>query len=241
MFEVQNLYVSVDKKEVVHGLNFALHPGEVRVIMGPNGSGKSTLANALAGHPKYTVTEGKILLDGEDLTTASAEQRAKAGLFLSMQYTPDIPGVTIANFLRVAYNAKHGSTVNPLQFHKILVEKVKELQLEESILSRYLNVGFSGGEKKRLEMLQLVVLEPSYAILDETDSGLDVDALKVVAASVNQFHSQGKGVLLITHYNRLLEYIVPDVVHVMVSGTLVASGDKELARDIEQHGYARYA
>ena len=240
MLDIQNLHVLVEKKEVVRGLDLKLQLGEVQVIMGPNGSGKSTFANALAGHPKYTITDGKIIVDGDDITTATPEKRAKAGLFLSMQYTPDVPGVTIANFLRVAYNAKQGSNVNPLQFRKVLLEKIQELKLDESVLARYLNVGFSGGEKKRLEILQLAVLEPKYAILDETDSGLDVDALKIVAAGVNKFRAQDKGVLLITHYNRLLEYIIPDVVHIMIEGKIVAHGGKELAQQIEQDGYASY-
>lgn len=236
---IQNLHIAVDKKEIIRGLTLEIKPGEIHALMGPNGSGKSTLANALMGHPKYTVTQGQILLDGEDIVHTKVSDKAKKGLFLSMQSPPDIAGVTIANFLRTAAAALTGNKQNPLKFYQWLSEQMKALGIDESFASRYLNVGFSGGEKKRLEILQLLILKPKYAILDETDSGLDVDALKIVAAGVNRFASKTTGLLLITHYQRILEYVCPTDVHIMRDGRLVESGGPELARDIERHGYDR--
>ncbi len=237
--ELKNLYVSASDKPIVHGLSLMLKKGQVHAIMGPNGSGKSTLANALMGHPKYQITKGKIKLDELDITNLTPDKRARAGLFLSMQYPPEIPGVSIANFLRLSAGALRGQNQNPIAFHKELNERMKELGIDPSFASRHINLGFSGGERKRLEILQLLILNPTYAILDETDSGLDVDALKVVAEGINRFRSNDHGILLITHYNRILEYVVPDVVHVMVGGRIVRSGRKELAKEIESEGYAK--
>lgn len=234
---ISNLHISVDIKPIVKGLNLTINPGETHAIMGPNGSGKSTLANTLMGHPKYTVTEGKIILNGEDITTLTPDKRAQLGLFLSMQYPSEIAGVRVSNFLRLAKSALTKTTVNPLTFLKELNEHMKQLNIDPDFAKRYLNVGFSGGEKKRLEILQLAVLNPQYAILDETDSGLDVDALKIVAEGINTFKTKGKGILLITHYNRILEYIVPDFVHIMKDGQIVQTGGKELAKQIEKTGY----
>ena len=235
--QIKNLTVSVEEKEILHGIDLAVKKGSVVVIMGPNGSGKSTLANTIAGHPKYHVSGGEILLNEEEITTIAPDERAKNGLFLSMQYIPEIEGVTIANFLRTAYSSVSGKTVNPLKFHAELVEKAKILHLDPDFLKRDLGVGFSGGERKRLEMLQLAVLAPTYAILDETDSGLDVDALRIVADGIQRFRNSGGGVVLITHYHKLLEYIIPDLVHIMRDGKIIQSGGKELADDIEKHGY----
>ena len=237
---IQNLHVSVEATPIVKGLNLEINPGEVHAIMGPNGSGKSTLANTLLAHPKYTITDGKIFVDSVDVTEMSTDDKAKHGLFLSMQYPPEIEGVTISNFLRLAYNALKGSAVNPLEFHRKLIEKMKEFGMDPSFATRYVNSGFSGGEKKRAEILQLAVLEPTYAVLDETDSGLDVDALKIVADGISKFKNEKTGVLLITHYNRILDYVVPDVVHIMIDGNIVKSGGKELAYEVEKDGYATF-
>jgi len=234
---INNLHVSVGDHDILKGVTLSLKKGKVVAIMGPNGSGKSTLANTLAGHPRYTVTQGSIMLDEQDITHEKPDVRAKRGLFLSMQHTPEISGVSIANFLRLAVNAMTGEEKNPLKFHKELVGKMEALRMDPAFLSRYVNVGFSGGEKKRFEMLQLAVLNPSYAILDETDSGLDVDAFKIVAEGISHFRQANTGILLITHYNRMLEYVVPDEVHVMVQGAIVRSGGKELAKEIEEKGY----
>lgn len=237
--KISNLHVSVDNKAIVKGLNLELHKDKVVAIMGPNGSGKSTLANALAGHPKYTVTNGEIMLDAVDITKLSPEKRAKAGLFLSMQYAPEIPGVTLANFLRIAVNSARGTTINPLTFRTELLQKMEELSIDPDFAKRYVNTGFSGGEKKRAEILQLAMLAPTYAVLDETDSGLDVDALKIVADGINRFKGPRHGILLITHYNRILQYVVPDVVHIMMDGKIVKSGGKKLAKEIELNGYTK--
>jgi len=237
---IKNLHVTTAGKEIVKGLSLTLKPGEVQAIMGPNGSGKSTLANALMGHPKYQITKGKIILDDAEITNESADKRARAGLFLSMQYPPEIPGVTITSFLRVAVGAMLGESQNPITFHKKLLEKMKELHMDPEFAKRAVNTGFSGGEKKRAEILQLAMLNPRYAILDETDSGLDVDALKIVAEGINHFKTKDRGILLITHYNRILKYVVPDIVHVMVDGKIVKSGGKELAEEIEETGYQKF-
>ena len=236
--ELKNLHISVDAKEIIHGVSLIVPPGEVHAIMGPNGSGKSTLANTLMGHPKYQITKGKIKLDTLDITNLAPDKRARAGLFLSMQYPPEIPGVSIANFLRLSAGAMRGQNQNPITFHKELNNQMKDLGIDPSFAGRHINLGFSGGERKRLEILQLLILNPTYAILDETDSGLDVDALKVVADGINRFRSKDHGILLITHYNRILEYVVPDVVHVMVAGKIAKSGGKELAKEIEKTGYS---
>lgn len=240
MLEIKNLHASVEQKEILHGIDLTIKPGEVHAIMGPNGSGKSTLVNVLMGHPKYVVSEGQIILNGEEITSAKVTDRARKGLFLSMQYLPEIAGVTVSNFLRTAITALTGEKQHPVQFHKKLLTILSELGFDASFAARYVNVGFSGGEKKRLETLQLKVLQPQYALLDETDSGLDVDALKVVGQGINNFRSPQKGVLIITHYNRLLEYVVPDFVHIMYNGKIIKSGGKELALEIEKSGYEKY-
>ncbi len=238
--EFQKLDIKVENKDIIHGLDLIVKKGEVHAIMGPNGSGKSTLANAVMGHPKYTITSGQVLLDGEDITTIKVSEKAKKGLFLSMQYPPQIEGVTVSNFLRTATAALTGEKQKPVKFHKALLKKMAELEMDPAFANRALNVGFSGGEKKRLEILQLVVLNPKYVILDETDSGLDVDALKVVAEGINRFRGADNGILLVTHYNRILEYVVPDAVHIMVEGEIVASGGKELAHRVEKNGYDEF-
>ncbi len=238
--KIHNLHVSVEKKEILKGISFEIHPGEVHCIMGPNGSGKSTLANVLMGHPKYSVTEGEIILDGENITSAKVQDRAKKGLFLSEQYIPEIAGVTVSNFLRTAVSAQTGHTENPVQFYKKLVKVMEEYGMNSDFASRYVNVGFSGGEKKRLEVLQLKMLNPRYAILDETDSGLDVDALKAVGQGIKNFQDGTKGILLITHYNRILEYVVPDYVHIMKQGQIIKTGTKELAQEVEKFGYENF-
>jgi Fe-S cluster assembly ATP-binding protein len=235
---INNLSVAVDEKIILNNLNLILQQGQVVALMGPNGSGKSTLANTLMGHPKYNITEGSISIDNTDITPLSPDKRSKLGLFLSMQYPPEIHGVTISQFLRLAYNAQHGETMNPLEFTEFLNEKMKELDMNPEFARRSVNAGFSGGEKKRAEILQLAVLNPTYAVLDETDSGLDVDALKIVAEGINRFRGKDKGVLLITHYNRLLNYVVTDVVYIMMKGKIVKSGGKELAEEIEKNGYS---
>lgn len=234
---LHNLHINVDDKKIVNGLSLEIKPGEVHAIMGPNGSGKSTLANAVMGHPKYTITDGSIIIDTRDVTTESADKRARAGLFLSMQYPPEIPGVTLSNFLRTTTNSLSGKQTNPLTFKKELDAAMQELNMDKSFAARHLNTGFSGGEKKRAEILQLAILKPKYAMLDETDSGLDVDALKIVAEGINRFHTKDTGILLITHYNRILEYITPDFVHIMHKGNIVKSGTRELAHEIEKNGY----
>lgn len=237
---IKNLHVSTSDKEIIHGIDLEIEKGTVHAIMGPNGSGKSTLANAIMGHPKYVITQGTIVLDEHDITQQPPHERAHAGLFLSMQYPPEISGVTISNFLRAVYEAKVGEKQNPITFYKHLQEKMKELHIDPEFAKRYVNHGFSGGEKKRAEILQLSMLEPTYAVLDETDSGLDVDALRVVSEGINRFRSLDRGVLLITHYNRILEYIQPDVVHIMANGTIVHSGDFTLALEVENNGYEQF-
>lgn len=236
--EIKNLRVSVKDKPIVQGVSLSVAKGTVSAIMGPNGSGKSTLANALLGHPKYTVTSGQIVVDGQDVIALSPDKRARAGLFLSAQYPPEIPGVTVANFLRLAA-ANRGAGTDILTFQKKLRDQMTALHIDPSFAARYINTGFSGGEKKRAEILQLLMLNPGYAILDEIDSGLDVDALKTVAEGINRYRP-GNGILLITHYNRILEYVVPDIVHIMAEGKIVKSGGKELAREIEQTGYSKF-
>ncbi|HLF19584.1 MAG TPA: Fe-S cluster assembly ATPase SufC [Bacteroidota bacterium] len=232
--------MSVDSKTIVNGISLEIKPGEVHAIMGPNGSGKSTLAATLMGHPKYTMTNGTIDIDGTAVNDLKPNERATLGLFLSMQYPPEIAGVTIANFLRTAFNNLKGTKVNPIEFQTMLLNKMKELDIDPAFARRAIHVGFSGGEKKRAEILQLAVLDPKYAILDETDSGLDIDALKVVANGINRFRGSKKGVVLITHYNRILEFVKPDYVHIMKEGKIVKSGGAELAKEVERSGYEKY-
>ncbi len=241
MLEVIDLRASVSDKEILRGISLKINSGEVHAIMGPNGSGKSTLAQVLAGHPAYEVTGGQVLFEGQDLLDLEPEERAQAGLFLAFQYPVEIPGVTNAYFLRAAYNAlrkaKGLDEADPMDFLDILEEKLKVVEWGPEIMSRAVNAGFSGGEKKRNEILQLAVLEPKLAILDETDSGLDIDALRIVAAGVNRLRSPDRSFVVVTHYQRLLNYIVPDVVHVLVNGRIAKSGGKELALELEARGY----
>ena len=242
LLEIKNLTATVEDKEILNGLSLTINPGEVHAIMGPNGSGKSTLANVLAGRPGYSVTGGSATLDDHDLLDLEAHERAHAGLFLAFQYPVEIPGVSNMEFLKAsvdsAAHARGAEQPNTAQFVKRAREIAKTLDLNPEFLKRGVNEGFSGGEKKRNEILQLLLLEPKFALLDETDSGLDIDALQVVAAGVNKYRNDERGVLLITHYQRLLDHIVPDFVHVLANGRIVESGGKELALELEQKGYA---
>ena len=235
--EIKNLHVSVDGKEILKGVNLKLEKGKVHVLMGPNGSGKSTLSNVIMGHPRYTVTKGQIFLNGEDITTLGPSERAKKGLFLSFQYPHEISGVTINNFLRTALNNLRKEKINVMEFQKLLKEKLKLLQIPENFADRYLNAGFSGGEKKKSEILQLAVLNPRVAILDETDSGLDIDALRAVSHGINTLRDADKEILIITHYKRILEYIAPDKLSIMIDGKIVLEGGKELVDQLEEKGY----
>ena len=236
---IENLHVAIGDQEIIRGLTLSVPRGEVHAIMGPNGSGKSTLAKVLAGHPDYIVTAGSVYMDGENLLELEPDERARKGIFLAFQYPSEIPGVTIANFLRAAVQARmpEGEELEATDYYAQLYKKMDLLEMDRSFTSRSVNEGFSGGEKKRNEILQLAMLEPKYAVLDETDSGLDIDALKVVAHGVNSLRGPNLGVLLITHYQRLLNYIVPDRVHVMVKGRIEMSGDKDLALQLEEKGY----
>jgi Fe-S cluster assembly ATP-binding protein len=241
VLEIKDLRASAGDTEILRGVSLMVRKGEVHAIMGPNGSGKSTLAQVLAGHPAYEVTGGQALFEGRDLLELEPEERAQAGLFLAFQYPVEIPGVTNAYFLRAAYNelrkARGLEEMDPIDFLDVLEAKLKTVDWEPEIMSRAVNAGFSGGEKKRNEILQLAVLEPKLAILDETDSGLDIDALRIVAAGVNQLRSPDRSFVVVTHYQRLLNYIVPDVVHVLVNGRIAKSGGKELALELEARGY----
>jgi Fe-S cluster assembly ATP-binding protein len=250
--EIRNLHAKVENREILRGVNLTINQGEVHALMGLNGSGKSTLAYVLAGHPNYEVTEGEVLLDGENILELEPDERAHIGIFLAFQYPTSIPGVNVANFLRQAYNKVQQARymqANPgaeykappvAEFRKRLTERMSALRMDRSFMGRYLNEGFSGGEKKRMEILQMALLEPTFCILDETDSGLDIDALRVVAEGVNALRSPARSFLVITHYQRLLNYIVPDSVHVMANGRIVRSGGKELALELEANGYADY-
>ena len=237
--DIQGLHATIGEQEIIRGLSLTVPKGEVHAIMGPNGSGKSTLAKIIAGHPDYKVTGGAVLMDGENILELEPDVRARKGIFLAFQYPSEIPGVTIANFLRAAVQARlpEGEELEATDYYAHLYEKMDLLEMDRSFTSRSVNEGFSGGEKKRNEILQMAMLEPKYAVLDETDSGLDIDALKVVANGVNSLRGPNLGVLLITHYQRLLDYIVPDYVHVMVQGRIVRSGDKSLALELEEKGY----
>jgi Fe-S cluster assembly ATP-binding protein len=241
VLEVRDLRAAAGGKEILTGISLTVRPGEVHAIMGPNGSGKSTFAQVLAGHPAYEVTGGEVRLDGRDLLDMDPEERAQAGVFLAFQYPVEIPGVTNAYFLRAAYNelrkVRGEEEVDPIDFLDVLEEKLKVVEWGPEIMSRAVNAGFSGGEKKRNEILQLAVLEPRLAILDETDSGLDIDALRIVAAGVNNLRSAERAFIVVTHYQRLLNYIVPDFVHVLSGGRIVRSGGKELALELESRGY----
>jgi Fe-S cluster assembly ATP-binding protein len=235
--EVRGLRASVENKEILKGIDLTVTQGETHALMGPNGSGKSTLANVVMGRPGYTVTGGRVLFKGEDITGLTADERAKRGLFLAMQYPVEVPGVSVVNFLRTAYQAVKGGDVSALAFRKHMKEKMVALGVEDAMVNRYVNQGFSGGEKKRNEILQLAVLEPEIAILDETDSGLDIDSLKQVATGIAQLVGPDLGILLVTHYQRILNYITPDHVHVMMNGRIVKSGGRELAAELEKKGY----
>jgi Fe-S cluster assembly ATP-binding protein len=235
--EIQNLHVRTEEREILHGVDLVISKGETHALMGPNGSGKSTLANTLMGNPTYEITEGRILLDGEDLTEADPDDRAKAGLFLAFQYPVSIPGVSVANFLRTAINAKREEPIKVKEFGALLKQNMELLRVEREFTSRYLNDGFSGGEKKRAEILQMAMLKPEFAVLDETDSGLDIDALRVVADGVNALRGPDMGALIITHYTRILQYVRPDFVHIMLSGRIVQEGGPELADHLEERGY----
>jgi Fe-S cluster assembly ATP-binding protein len=238
-FEIRSLKAAIEGKEILKGIDLKIQGGEIHAIMGPNGTGKSTLAAALMGHPKYEVTEGEVSLDGEDVLEMGVDVRARAGLFLAMQYPSEITGVTNADFLRSAINARReeGKEISLIKFVRQMESKMKELEMNPEFMHRYLNEGFSGGEKKRNEILQMLMLEPKIVILDEIDSGLDIDALKIVAAGVNAMRSEDRGFLIITHYQRLLNYVKPDFVHVMMQGRIVKSGGPELAERLEAEGY----
>ncbi|HDB1140387.1 TPA: Fe-S cluster assembly ATPase SufC [Staphylococcus aureus] len=237
--EIKDLHVSIEDKEILKGVNLTINTDEIHAIMGPNGTGKSTLSSAIMGHPSYEVTKGEVLLDGVNILELEVDERAKAGLFLAMQYPSEITGVTNADFMRSAINTKReeGQEINLMQFIKKLDKNMDFLDIDKDMAQRYLNEGFSGGEKKRNEILQLMMLEPKFAILDEIDSGLDIDALKVVSKGINQMRGENFGALMITHYQRLLNYITPDKVHVMYAGKVVKSGGPELAKRLEEEGY----
>ncbi|HDC9397500.1 TPA: Fe-S cluster assembly ATPase SufC [Staphylococcus aureus] len=237
--EIKDLHVSIEDKEILKGVNLTINTDEIHAIMGPNGTGKSTLSSAIMGHPSYEVTKGEVLLDGVNILELEVDERAKTGLFLAMQYPSEITGVTNADFMRSAINAKReeGQEINLMQFIKKLDKNMDFLDIDKDMAQRYLNEGFSGGEKKRNEILQLMMLEPKFAILDEIDSGLDIDALKVVSKGINQMRGENFGALMITHYQRLLNYITPDKVHVMYAGKVFKSGGPELAKRLEEEGY----
>lgn len=241
MLEIRNLHATVDGNEILRGIDLTVKKGEIHAIMGPNGSGKSTLAKVLAGHPDYEVTAGEVIYEGRNLLQMSPDERARAGLFMAFQYPIEVPGVSNAQFLRLAYNEKQKhlghDELDPLEFKDLLRERAKVVEMDASFMTRSVNEGFSGGEKKRNEILQMAVLEPKLAILDETDSGLDIDALRVVAGGVNQLRTADNAIIVVTHYQRLLNYIVPDFVHVLASGRIAREGGKELALELEERGY----
>ena len=241
MLEIKDLYATVDGNEILRGINLTIERGEVHAIMGPNGSGKSTLAKVLAGHPAYVVTKGEVLYEGKNLLELAPDERAREGVFLAFQYPIEIPGVSNAQFLRLAYNEKRKhlgeEELDPLEFKDLLKERAQIVEMDASFMTRAVNEGFSGGEKKRNEILQMAVLEPKLAVLDETDSGLDIDALRVVAGGVNKLRTSENAIILVTHYQRLLNYIVPDYVHVLAGGRIVREGGKELALELEEKGY----
>ncbi|MCX6021905.1 MAG: Fe-S cluster assembly ATPase SufC [Chloroflexi bacterium] len=237
MFSVEDLHVSVEGKEILKGLDLVVNPGEVHAIMGPNGSGKSTLANTLMGHPRYKVTGGRIMFKGEDVSAMPPDERARAGMFLAFQYPLEIPGVKVGSFLRMAMKARRGADVPVREFLNVMREKMSMLEMDPAFANRYVNEGFSGGEKKRNEILQMAMLEPQMAVLDETDSGLDIDALRIVSNGINKLRGPNIGMVLITHYQRILNYVTPDFIHVLVAGKIVLRGGKELALELEEKGY----
>ena len=239
LIKIENLHVEIDGKEILQGINLVINEGEIHALMGRNGSGKSTLSNTLMGHPAYKISKGKILFNGLEINSLKPDERARLGLFLAFQYPLSIPGVTVANFIRQANKALKGNAVSPRDFRKTLYEKMDDLEIEHAFATRYVNDGFSGGEKKRMEILQMAMLEPKLAILDEPDSGLDIDSLKLVSESINKYKEKNPklGILLITHYQRILEHVKPDKVHVFVEGKIVESGGPELALELEKRGY----
>jgi Fe-S cluster assembly ATP-binding protein len=237
MLKIENLHIEIDGNEIVKGLDLEVGKGEIHAIMGPNGSGKSTLANVLMGHPRYEVTEGSVTFEGEDVLELEPDERAKMGMFLAFQYPSEVPGVSVANFLRTAVNSVREEELSPMEMYKLLQEKMAVMRMDPKFAERYLNEGFSGGEKKRNEILQMLMLDPRLAIMDETDSGLDIDALQVVARGVNELRGPEFSAVIITHYQRILRYIDPDRVHVMLDGRLVTSGERELADELEDRGY----
>jgi Fe-S cluster assembly ATP-binding protein len=246
-FEIKDLRVSVEGREILKGVSLAINKGEVHAVMGPNGSGKSTLSNALMGHPGYQITGGQVLFKGQNLLELQPDERARLGLYLAFQYPTVVPGITMANFLRTALNAKRGydgkdksKAVTPKEFRALLKDQMQTLRMDDSFLSRYINEGFSGGEKKRAEILQMAVLQPEMAILDETDSGLDIDSIKYVSESINAMRGPQLGVLIITHYTRILEFIKADFVHVLVDGQIVLEGGPEVADELEKTGYKQW-
>jgi Fe-S cluster assembly ATP-binding protein len=245
--EIRDLRVSVDKREILKGISLGISKGEVHAVMGPNGSGKSTLSNTLMGHPGYTVEAGEVLFKGQNIVELTPDERSRLGIFLALQYPIVVPGITMNNFLRTALNAHRGydgkdksKAVSPKEFRSLVEPFLDTLKIEKSFLSRYINEGFSGGEKKRVEILQMAVLKPEIAILDETDSGLDIDSIKYVSEAINQMRGPELGVLIITHYTRILEFIKPDFVHVLVNGSFVLSGGPEVADQLEAHGYSEW-
>ena len=244
LLEIKNLYACVDNKEIIKGLNLTINEGEVHAIMGPNGAGKSSLSYVLSGKDGYKVTSGEILFKGKNLLELNTEDRARNGLFLSLQYPTEIPGVTVSNFLKHSLNAirkyKNEEELDTLQFMKHLKTEAQKLNINPDMLKRFVNVGFSGGEKKRFETLQMALLKPDFSILDEIDSGLDIDALKIVSEGVNSLRTQHNAFLLITHYQRLLSHITPDVIHIFADGHIVKTGDKSLALELEEYGYANF-
>jgi Fe-S cluster assembly ATP-binding protein len=241
MLEIRNLHAAIDGNEILKGINLTVNKGEIHAIMGPNGSGKSTLAKVLAGHPQYEVTSGEVLFEGKNLLELAPDERSREGIFMAFQYPIEVPGVSNAQFLRLAYNEKQkhigAEELDPLEFKDLLKERAKVVEMDASFMSRSVNEGFSGGEKKRNEILQMAVLEPKLAVLDETDSGLDIDALRIVAGGVNQLLNPNNAIIVVTHYQRLLNYIVPDFVHVLANGRIAREGGKELALELEEKGY----
>ena len=240
LLRIENLHAGIETREIIRGLSLSVAPGEVHAVMGPNGSGKSTLAKVLAGHPGYYVSQGQIFFDGVDLLALSPDERSRRGLFLAFQYPHEIPGVSILNFLRTALNARLEKEIPVLEFRKLLSDKMQMLGMDKSFATRFVNDGFSGGEKKRNEILQMAILQPKLAVLDETDSGLDIDALRIVSAGVNRIMADSSpkpGIIVITHYNRILDYLKPDFVHVFHDGRIVKSGTSDLALELEERGY----
>ena len=237
MLKIENLHAQIDGNEILKGLSLEVGKGEIHAIMGPNGSGKSTLSNVLMGHPRYEVTEGSVTFEGQDVLELEPDERARLGMFLAFQYPSEVPGVSVANFMRTAVNSVREKELPPMEMYKLLQEKMRIMQMDPRFAERYLNEGFSGGEKKRNEILQMLMLDPRLAIMDETDSGLDIDALQVVARGVNELRGPEFSAVIITHYQRILRYIEPDHVHVMLDGLIVTSGDKELAEELEDKGY----